>query len=117
MTSSNGIVIIGAGVIGTSIAAHLAKRGERPLVLEGAHVCSGTTGQSGGVVRQHYSNPDTAALARDALAIFRRWSDHYEGSAGFVPVGLLLTGGRETEAGIRSNVAMHKGLGIETWLL
>ena len=80
MTSSNGIVIIGAGVIGTSIAAHLAKRGERPLVLEGAHVCSGTTGQSGGVVRQHYSNPETAALARDALAIFRRWSDHYEGA-------------------------------------
>ena len=117
MTSSNGIVIIGAGVIGASIAAHLAKRGERPLVLERAHVCSGTTGQSGGVVRQHYSNPETAALARDALAIFRRWSDHYEGSCGFVPVGVLLTAGPETEASVRANVAMHKELGIETTLL
>ena len=117
MTSSNGIVIIGAGVIGASIAAHLAKRGERPLVLERAHICSGTTGQSGGLVRQHYSNPETAALARDALAIFRRWSDHYEGSTGFVPVGVLLTAGPETEASVRANVAMHKELGIETTLL
>ena len=85
MTSETSIVIIGAGVIGTSIATHLAKRGERPLVLERHHVCAGTTGQSGGVIRQHYSNRETAALARDALAIFRHWSDHYEGSAGFVP--------------------------------
>jgi glycine/D-amino acid oxidase-like deaminating enzyme len=117
MTSSQHIVIIGAGIIGTSLAAHLAKRGERPLVLERDHVCSGTTGQSGGLVRQHYSNPETAAMARDALNIFRHWSDHFEGTSGFVPVGVLLTAGPETEANVRANVAMHKGLGIETTLL
>jgi sarcosine oxidase, subunit beta len=117
MTSSQRIVIIGAGIIGTSIAAHLAKLGERPLVLERAHVCSGTTGQSGGLVRQHYSNPETATLARDALQIFRHWADHFEGTSGFVPVGVLLTAGPETEESVRANVAMHLGLGIETTLL
>ena len=117
MTSESRIVIIGAGVIGTSIATHLAKRGERPLVLERHHICSGTTGQSGGLIRQHYSNPETAALARDALAIFRRWNDHFEGSAGFVPIGVMLAAGEETEAGIRTNVAMHKAIGIDTDVL
>ena len=117
MTSETSIVIVGAGVIGTSIATHLAKRGERPLVLERDHICSGTTGQSGGVIRQHYSNRETASLARDALAIFRRWADHYEGSAGFVPVGVLLAAGDETEPGIRANVAMHQSIGIDTSVL
>jgi sarcosine oxidase, subunit beta len=117
VTSSNSIVIIGAGVIGTSIAAHLAKRGERPLVLERAHICSGTSGQSGGLIRQHYSNPETASLARDALAIFRQWSEHFEGSAGFIPTGAMLTGGPENDADIRANVAMQQTLGIETNVL
>lgn len=115
--SSREIVIIGAGVIGTSIATHLAQRGERPLVLERHHVCAGTTGQSGGVVRQHYSNPATAALARDALRIFADWSSRYEGSPGFVQTGVMLTAGPETEAGVRDNAAMHRQLGIETDVL
>lgn len=117
MTTSNSIVIIGAGVIGTSIAANLAKRGERTLVLERAHVCSGTTGQSGGLIRQHYSNPATAALARDALRIFHHWSDHFEGDSGFVQTGALLVAGPTTEADVRANVAMHQSLGIDTQLI
>jgi glycine/D-amino acid oxidase-like deaminating enzyme len=115
--TSREIVIIGAGVIGTSIATHLAQRGARPLVLERRHVCAGTTGQSGGVVRQHYSNPTTASLARDALRIFRDWANRYEGSAGFVQTGVMLTAGPETEAGVRENAAMHRRLDIETDVL
>lgn len=115
--SGREIIIIGAGSIGTSIATHLAQRGERPLVLERHHVCAGTTGQSGGVVRQHYSNPKTAALARDALRIFADWSGRYEGSPGFVQTGVMLTAGAETEGGVRANVAMHRQLGIETAVL
>ena len=111
---SSPIIIVGAGVIGSSLAAHLAKRGERPLVLERAHICAGTTGQSGGVVRQHYSNPEIAAMAKDALKIFRHWSDHFEGSSGFVPVGVMLTAGPESESGVRANVMVHQRLGIET---
>jgi sarcosine oxidase subunit beta len=117
MTLPRQIVIIGAGVIGASIAAHLAKRGERPLVIERDHICAGTTGQSGGVIRQHYSNTATAIMARDALERFRHWSDHYEGSAGFVPTGVMLTAGADTEAGIRANVEQHRALGIETSIL
>lgn len=115
--TSRDIVIIGAGVIGTSIATHLALRGERPLVLERHHVCAGTTGQSGGVIRQHYTNPQTAAMARDALRVFAGWTSHYDGSPGFVQTGVMFTAGPETEVGIRANVAMHRELGIESDIL
>lgn len=111
------IVIIGAGAIGTSIAASLAKLGERPLVLERAHVCSGTTGQSGGVIRQNYSNPATAALARNALKIFRSWSDHYDGDSGFLATGVMFTAGVETEPELRRNVNEQVRLGIDTGML
>ncbi|MDQ2682218.1 MAG: FAD-binding oxidoreductase [Chloroflexota bacterium] len=111
------IVVIGAGVIGASIAANLARLGERPLVLERAHVCAGTTGQSGGVVRQHYSNPATAAMARDALAVFRSWGDYYDGDPHFEAVGVLLTAGPQTEESLRTNVETHRKLGIDTGLV
>ncbi len=111
------IVIIGAGVIGTSIAANLARFGERPLVLERAHVCAGTTGQSGGVVRQNYSNPATATLARDALQVFRSWNDHYDGDPGFLATGVMFTAGEETEPDLRANVSAQIELGIETSML
>ena len=117
MVESHDIVVIGAGVIGTSIATHLAKRGLKPLVLERAHICSGTTGQSGGVVRQHYSNPKTADLARQALAIFRNWDDHFLGSPDFVPTGVMFTAGESTESAIREHVGEQQRLGIDTSMI
>jgi sarcosine oxidase subunit beta len=113
MVKSAEVVIIGAGVIGLSIAAHLAMRGIRPIVLERDHICSGTTGQSGGVLRQLYSNPKTALIARDALGTFRTWSDHYVGDPGFNQVGVMFTAGPETESGLRANVGHLLQLGLD----
>src|SRR5688572_3798595 len=76
-------VVIGGGVIGTSIAYHLAKaRIGRVILLERSHLCAGTTGQSGAVIRQHYSNAFTVEMARDSLRVFRRWADEIGGDVG-----------------------------------
>src|SRR3989304_2885807 len=46
------VVIIGGGVIGTSVAFHLAKLGMRDLLLlERSHLAAGSTGRSVGIVR------------------------------------------------------------------
>ena len=64
-------VVIGGGVIGLSIAFQLAQeRFGSVVVVERNYVCSGTTGQSGAIIRQHYSNDFTAAMARDSLTMF-----------------------------------------------
>ena len=110
-------VVIGAGVIGTSIALHLARAGVATVVLERDHICAGTTGQSGGIVRQHYSLPYTAALARDALAVFKDWDNQIGGDPGFVQSGVLFVGDRSSEDQFRTNVEMHRSLGITTELL
>ena len=110
-------VVIGAGVIGTSTALFLARTGLKTTVVERDHICAGTTGQSGGIVRQHYSQPWTAALARDALAVFQDWRNQIGGDASFVQSGVLFVGDAASEASLRSNVAMHRSLGIRTELL
>jgi glycine/D-amino acid oxidase-like deaminating enzyme len=42
------VVVVGGGVMGCSIAFHLAERGVDTLVLERDTVCSGMTARSGG---------------------------------------------------------------------
>src|SRR6476661_306859 len=119
MTETAGVVVIGGGCIGTSIALHLAREGVRDvLLLERAYLCAGTTGQSGAIIRQHYSNDFTAAMARDCLTIFRNWGDTIGGGdPRFQEIGVLVTVGEADTAGLKANVAMQRRLGIETHLL
>src|ERR1043165_5033207 len=50
------IVIVGGGVIGLSIASHLAKRGLTDvLVVERGYLAEGASGRNGGGVRQQWS--------------------------------------------------------------
>lgn len=119
MAGTAGAIIIGGGCIGTSVALHLARAGVRDVVLlERQHLCAGTTGQSGAIVRQHYSHPFTAAMARDSLHIFRHWAETIgAGDPRFQETGVLVTVGAADVAGLRANVAMQRGLGINTHLL
>jgi glycine/D-amino acid oxidase-like deaminating enzyme len=62
MSVSCDFLIVGGGVIGTSIAFHLAQRGVgRVALLEKSYLGAGSSGKSGAIVRQHYSNRLTAS--------------------------------------------------------
>ena len=66
------VVIIGAGVIGSSIAYHLARRGQRVLVVERGDIAAAPTASwaSAGGVRRQGRHPAEAQLASEAIA---RW--------------------------------------------
>ncbi|MBM3535622.1 MAG: FAD-binding oxidoreductase [Alphaproteobacteria bacterium] len=62
------VVIVGAGISGSSLAWHLKKRGvKRVLLAERDRPASGGTGKSAAIVRQHYSTPLMARMARASL--------------------------------------------------
>jgi sarcosine oxidase subunit beta len=108
-------IVIGGGVIGLSIAFQLAKqRLGNVVVVERNYVCSGTTGQSGAIIRQHYSNDFTASMARDSLNIFRNWRDEVGGDVHFEQTGVLILTGAEYEPAFEQNVALHQSLGIDS---
>ena len=67
MNETFDVIVVGAGVQGSSLAFHLAKRGARVVVLERESVASGATGRSSGFVRMHY-DVETDADVAPALA-------------------------------------------------
>src|SRR6266536_4202312 len=83
------VVIVGGGVMGCSIAFHLAERGTDVLLLEGGTGCSGMTARSGALVRMHYTNQPEARMALASLAYFRDWRERVGGWCGFTVTGFV----------------------------
>src|SRR5260370_14108350 len=117
MTSTADILIIGGGVMGTSIAYHLAQHGgNRVTLLERQALCTGTTGHSGAIVRQHYSNDFTIRMAKESLHVFQHFNERIGGESGFVTTGMLVTANEAGEAALRANVSLQQGHGVNTRL-
>ena len=80
------IVVAGAGVVGASIAYHLALRGADEVVLADAEtIASGATGKALGGVRQQFSSAPEVRLARESVGFFRSLGPEL-----FEPVGYLV---------------------------
>jgi len=112
------IIVIGGGVIGTSIAYHLARRGAGQVVLlERKHLGAGSTGTSSGLVRMHYDNPLEAEIALKSYEVFSQFDEAVGGDCGFVPTGFLRTVKPHNLEKLKANVAMLQELGVNTWLV
>ncbi|MGF6931031.1 sarcosine oxidase subunit beta [Paraburkholderia sp. UCT70] len=90
-------IVIGAGVIGTSVAFHLSNLGARNvLVLDRATIGAGTTSQSSGILRTHYSVKENVELARKSWSVFNDFAAYLEdeeASCGLVKCGYMIVAG------------------------
>src|SRR5215207_5089499 len=88
------VIVIGAAAMGCSIAWHLAELGARHvLVLERLQIGAGTSAQSSGILRTHYSVAEDVALARRSFAAFEHFADYVhdeDADAGLVKCGYLI---------------------------
>ena len=110
-------IVIGGGVIGTSIACHLARFGAgRVLLLERGTLGSGTSAQSSCIVRTHYSVPINVALSQAALAIFDDFPSYLgdaEAECGLNRCGLMLLAPEgERALALRATLALQRDRGI-----
>lgn len=70
-------VVVGAGVIGASVAYELARTGRSVVVVDkGAGAGHGSTSASSAAVRFNYSTFDGVALAWESYHCWQRWADH-----------------------------------------
>ncbi len=84
MRSRAEAVIVGGGVIGTSIAFHLAQLGMRDLLLvEQSHLAAGSTGRSVGIIETNYALETDVALAKMGYEEFSRFEEITGGTAEF----------------------------------
>lgn len=116
------VIVIGAGVIGCSVAFHLAQQGaRRVLVLDRTQIGAGTTSQSSGILRTHYSVIENVGVALKSWQIFNDFApylDDEEASAGLVKCGYLIAApdGPKLEP-LRSALQAQKDMGIELQLI
>jgi sarcosine oxidase subunit beta len=106
------IVIIGGGVMGVSIAHHLAaaKIGN-VRVLEKRFIGAGSSGKSGAIIRQHYSTDLLVRMARAGLLSFR----HFEAStgigSGWENAGCLVIASEADRRSAEGNVELMQNAG------
>lgn len=114
---SQDIVVIGAGVIGCSVAYHLVALGAgRVTVLDRRQIGAGTTAQSSGILRTHYSvreNVDLALRSWAAFTDFTGYLQDEDASSGLVKCGYLIVApdGPKLDP-LRAALAQQAAMGI-----
>lgn len=117
MAETSDIIVIGGGIMGTSTAYQLAKRGLRVTLLEKSYLGAGSTGRTGGIIRQHYSIETLARMAHRALRIWENFDGVVGGDAGFRRCGVVFLAGPDGADALAASVRMQQGVGIHTELL
>lgn len=117
MSQTSDAVVIGAGIMGCSVAFHLAQRGLSVTVLEKETVGAGGTGRSSAIIRQHYSNELTARMAVHSLRVFQEFDDRVGGECGFQQTGWVAVASARDQAGLEANVDLQRAFGINTGML
>jgi len=111
-------LIIGGGVIGASIAYHLALRGKKPVVFERELLGSGNTGRSAGGIRAQFTTEVNIKLSLYSIAFYERFRETLGQDAEFHQVGyLFLAVTPEQLRHFKERVAFQKRFGVDVSLL
>jgi sarcosine oxidase subunit beta len=87
MATTADVVVVGAGIIGCSVAYRLGETGRRVIVVDaGDRAGSGSTSASSAIVRFHYNLRDNAAMAWDS---YHAWTDWPDEIGGIDPTGMI----------------------------
>ncbi|HJY84955.1 MAG TPA: FAD-binding oxidoreductase [Candidatus Binatia bacterium] len=114
MVTTTDAIVIGGGVIGTSLAYHLARAGLRVVLLEKKHLCAGGTGKSTAIVRMHYENEPETRLAWASFSTYAHFADVVGGDCGFTRTGVLWLVDHAEAEKLKANVTMHQWIGVNT---
>jgi sarcosine oxidase, subunit beta len=101
--ASSDILVVGGGVIGTSIALHLARRrAGRVVLLEKAFPGAGASGKSAAIVRTRHATPLTSAMAQHGLHVYDHFGETIGGPPVFTRTGLALIAPNSSRADLES---------------
>ena len=119
MTRAADVIIIGAGVIGCSIAYHLAKMGcHDVVVLEKSHISSGSTEKCAGGIRQQFSTEINVKLSMESVNFFEHFEEETGYTADFRQYGYLMLATTKDEVKqFKENVVLQQKLGVDVRLI
>ncbi|MFY9531075.1 MAG: FAD-binding oxidoreductase [Candidatus Acidiferrales bacterium] len=117
MSEKAEIVIIGGGIVGSSIAYHLTAAGCRDvLVIEReTYQGKGSTGKSMGGVRAQFSSAPNIQMSLYSIPFFRSFEEVVGHPSGYKPQGYLFVATRESHLEyLRKNQELQISLGLKS---
>ena len=118
MAITTDAVVVGGGVMGTSILYNLASRGvKKPVLLERETLGSGSTGRSSGIIRMHYSTEVSTRLAWESYDVFMNFDELIGGDVSFVKTGFLVIAPEDALDGLEHNTAIQQSVGVPTSII
>lgn len=114
LPSSAEVVIIGAGIMGCSIAYHLAERGLRDIVvLERDQIGRGATADAAGGIRLQFSTETNIRLSQISLDYWEAFQERFGFDINLRQQGYLFLLTREDEIPVfERNLALQQSLGV-----
>jgi len=117
-------IVVGGGIMGAAIARSIALRTDpidAPVVLfEKTRLAAGSSGRSGAILRQFYSDAELVRIARDSLRVYARFRTTTGHDIGFQRLGVLTIGGpaapRTIEL-VQRNAELLRANGVDARLL
>jgi sarcosine oxidase subunit beta len=114
------VVVIGAGIMGLSVAYHLAhdQGVKRVVVLDASYLCGGASGRNGGGVRAQWSSELNIRLMRESLQLFAEFAERHRINTWFRAGGYLFLARTEQAAEqLARNVELQNRCGVASELL
>ena len=107
------IVVVGGGVVGTSIAFHLAEAGVDVCLLERGQLAGGSTSRAAGGFRAQFSDPLNIAIGLRSIEAFARFVERPGAEIDLHQVGyLFLLDRREDVTAFETSIALQNELGV-----
>src|SRR5437763_11349312 len=109
------VVIIGGGVVGCSIADHLAGRSVRDIVvLERETVGSGTTSKAAGGIRAQFPTETEIRISLECIKVFEHFEDEFGVDPGYRKIGYLsLISDQADLKSYQPRIALQNRLGVD----
>lgn len=110
------VVIVGGGIVGSSIAYHLAAAGCRNvLVIEReSHQGKGSTGKSMGGVRAQFATPVNIQMSLYSIPFYATFEERLGHPSGYRPQGYLFLATSESHLSyLRTNRERQEALGLK----
>jgi len=110
------VIIIGGGIVGSSVAYHLTEAGCRNVVVieREAHQGKGSTGKSMGGVRAQFSTLASIQMSLYSIPFFSRFDEVMGHPAGYRPQGYLFVATQERHMRyLRENYARQVEAGLQ----